>query len=31
MFAGATGKTPVFRGNITVGIGFALAAGGNDF
>lgn len=30
MFAGATGKAPLFRGNIVVGIDFTLAAGGKD-
>jgi hypothetical protein len=30
VFAGATGKVPLFRGNIVVGIGFTLAAGGKN-
>lgn len=30
MFAGATGKGLLFRGNIVVGIGFTFAAGGKD-
>jgi hypothetical protein len=30
VFAGATGKAPLFRGNIAVAIGFTLAAGGKD-
>jgi hypothetical protein len=30
VFAGATGKAPLFRGNIVVGVGFTLAAGVKD-